>query len=77
MGMSPAGFSAAIKAGIIAELGTPTDPSLLQKFCDGLAGVAGPGAVPYVQANAVVPATGTITSGAGVPGNVTTTGTVE
>jgi hypothetical protein len=66
-----------MKAGIIAEMGAPIDEGvLLQKFCDGLAGVSGSGAVPYVQANAVVESTGTVTTGAGAGGNVTTTGDV-
>lgn len=77
MSMTPAALSAQIKAGIIAELGTPKDATQLQKFCDAVAGVTGQGIVPYVQSAATVPATGTVTTGVGAGGSVVTTGSVQ
>ena len=74
--MTPAGLSAAIKAGIIAALGPPADATKLQEFCDGLSGVDGPGAIPYIQANAVVTSAGTVTAGVGIGDPVTTTGSI-
>ncbi len=53
--MTPAALSAQIKAGIIAQMGTPSDATLLQKFCDAIAGVSSTGIVPYIQLAAVVP----------------------
>jgi hypothetical protein len=70
--MTNSGMSAAIKAQIISEMGVPADMTQLQKFCDALAA----GIVSYIQANAQVPATGTVTSGPGSGGSVTTAGTV-
>ncbi len=57
MAMTPDALSAQIKAGIIAQMGTPADGgTLLQKFCDGIAGVsASSGIVPYIKAAAVIP----------------------
>lgn len=79
MAMTPAGMSAQIKAGIIAQFGTPADATLLQKFCDAVAGVTS-GIVPYIQASAVVPSgiavstTGSATNQSGAttaPGAIT------
>jgi hypothetical protein len=52
--MTDAGLSAAIKAQIEAEFGTPSDSARLQKFCDAM----GKAIVDYIQANAdVLPGT--------------------
>jgi hypothetical protein len=44
------GLSSAIKSALIAELGTPSDATQLQNFCDAMA----TGIVPYLIANVEV-----------------------
>jgi hypothetical protein len=72
MPLSAAGLGTKIKDEIIAALGTPADSTQLTTFCNAV----GKAVVDYVQANAVVTSTGTVTSGAGLGGSVTATGTV-
>ena len=73
MPLTKASMSTSIKTEIEGLYGTPDDPSLLQKFCDALAKAI----VENIQANALVSTTGTVTSGAGAGGGVTSTGTVS
>ncbi len=59
------GMSSAIKSAIIAELGTPSDSTQLQNFCDALA----TGLVPYLIANVeVLP--GSFANGGGPVGGI-------
>jgi len=73
MSMTDAGMSAAIKSAIEGNYGPATDDAKLQKFCDAL----GKAIVEYIQGNAVVNSTGTVTTGVGAGGAVVATGTVS
>ena len=76
MPMTGSGMAAAIKAKIEAVDDYPTDghhanfirDDVLQAFCEGV--------VQYIQQNAEVDSTGTVTSGTGAGGGVTTTGDI-
>lgn len=76
MAMTGAGMKAMVKAKIQAvsnfpgagETPTFVDDRVLQAFCEGV--------VEYIQTAAVVPSTGTVTSGPGAGGAVTASGTV-
>lgn len=73
MGITSASLSTKIQAEIIVEFGAPNDSSRLTKFCNAIARAI----VDEFEQNAVVNSTGTVTSGAGAGGSVTTTGTIE
>ena len=73
MGITSASLSTKLQTEIIAEFGAPQDSSQLTKFCNAVARAV----VDEIESNAVVNSTGTVTSGAGAGGAVTTTGTIE
>lgn len=69
MAMTNGGLSAKIKTEIEAIYGAPDDDARLQQFCDAL----GKAIVEYIQANAVVTASGPDPQG----GTQNVTGTVS
>ncbi len=76
MPLSSSGMKSLIKTKIEAISNYPTtgqspvfiDDRILQAICEGI--------VEHITANAVVPSTGIVTTGAGAGGSVTATGTV-
>lgn len=72
MSLTQASLSTKIHTEIVAQYGAADDDSKLTKFCDAIAKAV----VEEIQANAVVNTTGTVTSGPGTGGSVTSTGTV-
>jgi hypothetical protein len=72
MAMTGAGLAAARKTAIENAFGPPTDPGQLDAYLQADSQAI----VDYIQANAEVPATGTVTTGPGAGGDVVTTGTV-
>lgn len=72
MTISESSLSTKIQTEIIVEFGAPQNSAQLTKFCDAVARAV----VDEITSNAVVNSTGTVTSGAGAGGGVTTTGVV-
>ena len=72
MSLTQASLSTKIHTEIVAQYGAADDDAKLTKFCDAIAKAV----VDEIQANAVVTTTGTVTSGPGTGGSVTSTGTV-
>lgn len=76
MPLSSSGMKTLIKTKIEAIANYPqagqspvfVDDRILQAICEGI--------VEHIQANAVVPSTGTVLTGPGAGGSVSTTGTV-
>lgn len=75
MAMTGSGMKAAVEAKIAALAAMSGGGNIsfirddvLEALCEGI--------VEYIQANAVVPSTGLVTSGVGAGGSVTATGTV-
>lgn len=74
MPMTIAGLKAAIKSAQESAFGAPNGATTAE---DDYANALATAIVNYIQANALVTVTGTVTSGVGVGGTVTGTGTVS
>jgi len=72
MPLSVSSLATKIQTEIIVEFGAPADSARLQKFCQAVARAV----YDEITSNALVNSTGTVTTGAGAGGSVTTTGTV-
>jgi hypothetical protein len=72
MALTQASLSGKLKTEIELLFGSAQDQQILQKLCDSIAQAV----VDEIQQNAVVNSTGTVISGQGSGGSVTTTGTV-
>lgn len=72
MALSVPSLKGKIQTEIIAQFGAPADSAQLAKFCEAVAQAV----YDEITSNAVVNSTGTVTSGPGAGGGVTTTGTV-
>jgi hypothetical protein len=73
MALTQSSLSSKIETEIKGKFGNPDDATVLKKFCDAVAKAV----VDEIKANAVVSTTGTVISGPGTGGNVSTTGTVS
>jgi len=72
LAITQATLSTKIQAEIIAQFGAADDASILTKFANAVAKAV----VDEIHALAVVNSTGTVTTGPGAGGAVTTTGTI-
>lgn len=73
MALSASSLAGKIKTQIESQFGAADDATKLQKFCLAVATAV----VQEITANAQVSTTGTVTTGSGAGGTVTTTGTVS